>query len=73
MRSPTSSRCHNNCSQPLTWGDKTHFHVKCLKNVLSFWVVLIGTVVALVGAGDLDESGLLGALSGTSTPVSSIS
>ena len=58
---------------PRTWSDKTHFHVKCLKNVLSFWVVLIGIVVASVGAGDLDESGLLGALSGTPTPVSSIS
>ena len=38
---------------PRTWSDNTHFHVKCLKNV--FRVVLISTVVASVGVGDLDE------------------
>jgi len=40
---------------PLTKSDKTHCHVKCLKSVFSFWVVLIGTVIASVGAGDLDK------------------
>ena len=35
-----------------TRSNKTHFHVKCLKNV-SFWMVLIGTVNASVGTGDL--------------------
>ena len=40
---------------PRTRSDNTHPHVKYLKNVFSFWVVLIGSVIASVGAGDLDK------------------
>jgi hypothetical protein len=59
---------------PRTRSDKTHFYVNYLKNVFSFWVVLIGTVNAMIGLGIWTSSWhLLGASLGTSTPVPSIS
>ena len=40
---------------PNTRNDKTRFHVKWLKNVFSFWIVLIGTIIASVGAEGLGK------------------
>ena len=73
MCSQLCFQCRDNSPSPSsTLSDKTHFHLKWLKNVFSFWTVLIGTITASVGAGTCTSSWLCrDALPGTSTPVPS--